>query len=82
MIESIGLDVGNISIVRQTHSHKKQANVALMTHIINTCDPKSYANVKGKPKWEQAMQNEMDTLKKNCTQDLVTQPPGKNVVKC
>ena len=52
-----------------------------MTQILNTCDPKSYTNAKMKPRWEQAMQHEMDYLEKNHTWYLVPWPQGKNIVK-
>ena len=53
-----------------------------MTRILDTCDPKSYSDAQGEPKWENAMQHEMDSLEKNHIWDLVPQPQGKNIVKC
>ena len=44
MIEAIGADVGDISISQQTHSHKKQVSVSLMSYIFYNCDPKSYVD--------------------------------------
>ena len=54
----------------------------LMTHVLETFDPITYANAKGQSKWEQSMLIEMDHLLKNHTWDLVPRPQGKNVVKC
>jgi hypothetical protein len=53
-----------------------------MTHVLETCDPVSYSDAQGQPEWEQAMQDEMNSLLKNHTWDLVPRPQGKNIVKC
>lgn len=52
-----------------------------MTWILDTCDLESYIDAQGKPKWEQAIRHEIDSLEKNHTQDLVPWPIEKNVVK-
>ena len=53
-----------------------------MTQILEYHDLESYANPHGKPKWEQAMQHEVDSLEKTHTWDLVPRLTEKNVVKC
>jgi hypothetical protein len=68
--------------VTNSCSQKQQVNVALMTHVLETCDLVSYSDAQGQPEWEQAMQDEMNSLLKNHTWDLVPQPQGKNIVKC
>ena len=56
MIEVVGSDTSDIFTVQQTHSPKQQSiNVALMNQILDTFDPKSYANVEVKPKCEHVM---------------------------
>jgi hypothetical protein len=55
---------------------------SLMAHVLETCDPISYSYAQGQPEWEQAMQDEMNSLLKNHTWDLVPRPQGKNIVKC
>lgn len=52
MIEYVGPDVGDISIGIQTHIEKQHASVSLMTLVIETCDPYSYVDAQGQPKWE------------------------------
>ena len=53
-----------------------------MTQILDTYGPESFTDAQGKLEWEQAMRHEMDSLEKNHTWDLVSQPPGKNLIKC
>jgi hypothetical protein len=52
-----------------------------MTHLLETFGHVSYANVQGKPKCDQAMQVEMNSILKNHTWDLVPQSQVKNIVK-
>ena len=78
----VGIDVGDISTGQQNHTHKQQASLALMNRFLDTCDPEYYADAQGKPKWEQEMKHEMDSLEKNHTWDLVPQPTEKIVIKC
>ena len=67
MTEAIGTNVGDISTGSQTRSHKKRDSVALMNHILNTCDLESYADAQGKLEWDKVMFHEMDSLEKNHT---------------
>ena len=41
-IEATSPNIGDISTCRQTRSHKQQHSVALMTYILDICDPKAY----------------------------------------
>lgn len=43
-IEVASPNVGDISTAQQTRSHKKKAIVALMTHILDTCNIESYVD--------------------------------------
>jgi hypothetical protein len=81
-IEVVGPDVGDVSSGHQTGVRSNKPSVSLMTHVLETCDHVSYADVQGKPEWEKAMQAEMNSLLKNHTWDLVPRPQGKNIVKC
>ena len=76
-LESIGSEVGNPFDPRRTRS-----NFALMTKVLATDDPTSYAQAQGKPQWEQAMTVEYESLMKNKTWSLVPLPVGKNLVGC
>ena len=44
IVETTSPDVGDISSSLQTQIHKKHSSVALMTWILDTCDPKSYTD--------------------------------------
>lgn len=57
-------------------------NYALMSSIMQSNDPQSYAKAKDQPHWQKAMQEEYDTLIANHTWDLVPLPQGKNLVSC
>ena len=82
MIEDVGTNVGDICIGWHTRSHKQQPSVSLMTLILDTCDPKIYADAQGKPEWEYAMWHEINSLENNHNWDLIPRMTGKNVVKC
>ena len=70
-LELAGFDMGDTSSGRQTHSQKHQVNVALMNHVLETCDIDTYAYSKEQLELEQAMSIEMNCLLKNHTLDLV-----------
>ena len=52
-----------------------------MAHVLNTCDPDTYANAHGLSIWENAMSTEIESLLKNQTWDVLPRPYGNNVVK-
>ena len=56
-LESAGSEVGNPS-----DPHRTRSNFALMTKVLATDDPTSYAQAQGKPQWEQAMTTEYESL--------------------
>ena len=76
-IESAGSEVGNPS-----DPHRTRSNFSLMTKVLATDDPTSYAQAQGKPQWEQAMTAEYESLMKNKNWSLVPLPVGKNLVGC
>lgn len=45
-------------------------------------EPKSYNAAKETPEWEEAMQEEISALKKNCTWELVPKPENVDLVTC
>ena len=49
-LESVGSEVDNPSDL-----HRTRSNFSLMTKVLATDDPTSYAQDQGKPQWEQAM---------------------------
>jgi hypothetical protein len=65
-----------------TQSQKQHANIALMTCVLETSNPVTFLDVEGQPKWEQAMNTEIDSSSKNQTWDLVPLLHRKNIVKC
>jgi len=60
-LESTGSEVGNPSNTRT------RSNFSLMTKVLATDDPITYAQAKGKPHWEQAMSVEYESLLRNKT---------------
>ena len=71
MIESVGIEVGNPS-----YTFRTRYNFALMTKVLATYDPTSYAQAKAKNHWEQAMFAEYDSLLRSKTWSLVALPLG------
>ena len=53
-----------------------------MACIHETCDPETYVDTQGFPEWENYMNAEIDSLKKNQTWELIPQLQGMNVVNC
>ena len=45
-------------------------------------DPKSYYHARKDPRWQVAMDEEMTSLQKNTTWELVPLPPGRKLVLC
>eukprot|EP00253_Pinus_taeda_P001586 PITA_01586 len=72
-LESVGSEVGNPS-----GTHRTRSDFALMTKVLATDDPTTYAQAKGKPHWEQAMSAKYESLLRNKTWFLVPLPLGKN----
>ena len=58
------------------------AKYALMAKVIQVETPSTFEEAKGKDEWEEAMQEEYNSLMKNGTWELATLPNGKNVVSC
>ena len=45
-------------------------------------DPKSYYHAWKDPRWQVSMDEEMNSLQKNTTWELVSLPPGRKLVQC
>ena len=45
-------------------------------------DPKSYYHAQKDPRWQVAMDEEMNSLQKNTTWELVSLPLGRKLVQC
>ena len=45
-------------------------------------DPKSYYHSRNDPIWQVAMDEELNSLQKNTTWELVSLPPGRKLVQC
>ena len=43
-IESTRANVDDINVARRTRSQKYFGNVALMAHVLKTCNPNTYSN--------------------------------------
>ncbi|KAL0399935.1 UNVERIFIED_CONTAM: Retrovirus-related Pol polyprotein from transposon TNT 1-94 [Sesamum radiatum] len=50
--------------------------------IMDSMEPHSYLQAKGKKEWEQAMKDELTTLKKNNKWSIVDLPKGKKAIGC
>lgn len=52
-----------------------------MVQVLETGDLETYADAHDRPKWENPIVEEYNSLLKNKTWELVPCPQGKNVVK-
>ena len=76
--EASAFDIGYID-----HAFSTDIGPAINSTIINTEDPRTLKKAcmhSDWPKWQEAMNKEMDTLLKASTWDTVDRPPGKNIV--
>ena len=51
-------------------------------YLMISLDPKSYYHARKDPRWQVAMNEEMNSLKKNTTWELVSLPSGSKLVQC
>ena len=51
-------------------------------YLMIILDPKSYYHSQKDPRWQVAMDEEMISLQKNTTWELVSLPPGRKLVQC
>ena len=90
-LSSAGDNIENPDDPRRTQSDFQRAGIALSCHesfLSETCylmiilDPKSYYHARKYPRWQAAMDEEMNSLQKNATWELVSLPPGWKLVQC
>ena len=51
-------------------------------YLMIISDPKSYYHARKDPRWQVSMDEEMKSLQKNTTWELVSLPPGRKLVQC
>ena len=51
-------------------------------YLMIILDPNSYYHARKDPRWQASMEEEMNSLQKNATWDLVSLPPGRKLVQC
>ena len=89
-LSSTGDDIGNPNDPRRTQSDFQREGIALSCHdsfLFKTCylmiisDPNSYYHARKYLRWQDAMDEEMNSLQKNATWELVSLPPGRKLVQ-
>ena len=90
-LSSTGDNTGNPNDPRRTRSDFQRVGIALYclgNFLSKNCysmiisDPKSYYHARKDPRWQVAMDEEMNSLQKNSTWELVSLPPGRKLVQC
>ena len=90
-LSSAGDNIGNLDDPRRTRSDFQRACIAfschdyLMSkscHLMISSYPNSYYHSRKDPRWQVAMDEEMNSLQKNTTWELVPLPPGRKLVQC
>ena len=85
-----GENIGNPDDLRRTRSDFQRVGIALSCSdnlLFETCylmissDPNSYYHARNDPRWQVAMDEEMNSLHKNTTWELVSLPPRRKLVK-
>ena len=90
-LSSVDENIGNPDDPRRTRSNFQREGIALSCHDVllsETCYlmissyPKCYYHARKDPRWQVAMEEEMNSLQKNATWELVSLPPGRKLVQC
>ena len=90
-LSSVGDNIGNPNDPRRTRSDFQRESIALssLDHLLSESyylmiisDPKSYYHGWKDPIWQVAMDEEMNSLQKNTTWELVSLPPRRKLVQC
>ena len=83
--------IGNPDDPRRTQSDFQRAGIALSCpnyllfescYLMIISDPKSYYHARKYPIWKVSMDEEMISLQKNTTWELVSLPSGRKLVQC
>ena len=84
-------NIGNLDDPRRTRSDFQREGIALYCYdnflsknyyLIIISDPKSYYHGRKDSKWQVAMDEEMNSLQKNTTWELVSFSLGRKLVQC
>ena len=90
-LSSAGDNIGNLDDPRTTWSDFQRAGIALSCpdyflfescYLMISSDPKSYCHARKDPRWQVSMDEEMNSLQKNTTWEIVSLPPGRKLVQC
>ena len=90
-LSSAELDIGNPVNPRRTWFDFQRAGISLSCndsllsktyYMIIGSDPKFYYHARNDPRWQAAMDEEFNSLRKNATWELVSLPPGRKLVQC
>ena len=90
-LSSTGENVGNPDDPRRTRSDFQRAGIALSCannllskncYLMISSDIKSYYNAWKDPRWQVSMDEEMNSLQKNTTWELVSLHPWRKLVQC
>ena len=90
-LSSVGDNIGNPDDPSRTQSDFQRACIPLSCpnyllsetcYLIINYDPKSYYHAQKDPRWQAAMDEEMNSLQKNTTWELVSLPLGRKLVQC
>jgi hypothetical protein len=73
--------VGDPSDQHRTRSQFQRAS-SLLAQVLETPDPKTFAEASGHPDWDTTMNEEYRSLMANDTWDLVPLPKGRKLVRC
>ena len=89
-LSSAGENIGNLDDPRRTRSDFQREGIAVSCHnslLSETCylmissDPKSYYHAHKDPRGQATMDEEMNSLQKNATWELLSLPPGRKLVQ-
>ena len=89
-LSSAGDNIGNPDDRRRTRSDFQRAGIVLSfpdnlisknCYLMISSDPKLYYHARKDPRWQVAMDEEMNSLQKNTTWELVSLPLGMRLVQ-
>ncbi|CAL8151053.1 unnamed protein product [Prunus armeniaca] len=58
------------------------SNLAFITHLSHSVEPRSFSEANSDPNWQQAMSSELQALESNHTWTLTPLPPSKHPIGC
>ena len=86
-----GDNIGNLDDLRRTRSDFQREGIVLSCpnnlfsetcYLMINSDPNSYYHDRKDPRWKVAMDEEMNSVQKNTTWELVSLPSGRKLVQC